>query len=90
MLETGCHLPHKVVDLEDYFIHKFKIGFQIEASEVLKSLRVVRIFEIGEMSDVVEAVRDHVTDVVSAPLCVDTIWHNAFVEVNEVELRLRL
>ncbi|XP_047978713.1 serpin-Z10-like [Salvia hispanica] len=75
---VDSHLLHKKVDLDEFRIPKFKMGFEFEASRVLKELGVVGVFERGGVCELVEEYPD------GEDLWVDKIQHKAFVEVNEV------
>ncbi|KAG6409000.1 hypothetical protein SASPL_132028 [Salvia splendens] len=71
------HLPHGKVNLDEFRIPKFKMGFEFEASRVLKELGVVGVFERGGVSEMVEESPD------GEELWADKIHHKAIVEVNE-------
>ncbi|KAL1533361.1 NADH:ubiquinone reductase (H(+)-translocating) [Salvia divinorum] len=42
------HLPYYAVTLDEFRIPKFQIGFEFEASSVMKKLGVVDVFDMGE------------------------------------------
>ncbi|KAL1533359.1 NADH:ubiquinone reductase (H(+)-translocating) [Salvia divinorum] len=69
------HLPYSAVTLDEFLIPKFKIGFEFEASCVLKKLGVVDLFDMGGLTEMVED---------GETLMVNRILHKAFIEVNEV------
>lgn len=51
---VDSHLPHEnAVTLDEFRIPKFKVGFELEASTVLKELGVVDLFE-GGMAEIVD------------------------------------
>ncbi|KAG6390595.1 hypothetical protein SASPL_148333 [Salvia splendens] len=68
------HLPCSAVTLDEFGIPKFKIGFEFEATSVMKKLGVVDIFNVRGLMEMVED-GDY--------LAVNEIRHKAFVEVNE-------
>lgn len=70
------HLPYQQVEVGDFRIPKFKIGFGFEASEVLKGLGVVSPFEGGGLTEMVDSA-------VGQNLYVSSIFHKSFIEVNE-------
>ncbi|KAL7117124.1 hypothetical protein ACP275_03G051900 [Erythranthe tilingii] len=71
------HIPHQKVKIGEFLIPKFKIGFGFEASEVLKGLGLVLPFSEGGLSEMVDS------SVEGKNLYVSSIFHKAFVEVNE-------
>lgn len=70
------HIPRKEVDVRELRIPKFKMSFGFEASSVLKQLGVVLPFNTGGLTEMVESAMDN-------NLCVSSIFHKAFIEVNE-------
>ncbi|KAH6773880.1 hypothetical protein C2S52_003200 [Perilla frutescens var. hirtella] len=71
------HLPSGVEWLDAFRIPKFKIGFEFEASDVLKGLGVVLPFLEKEDAGLAEMVDSETV------LFVSRMRHKAFVEVNE-------
>ncbi|KAH6773879.1 hypothetical protein C2S51_012283 [Perilla frutescens var. frutescens] len=71
------HLPNKEEMLAAFQVPKFKVSFGFEASEVLKGLGVVNLFEMGDLTEMVE------DSDLGEKLCVSKILHKAFIEVNE-------
>lgn len=70
------HLPNQQVKVGDFWIPKFKIAFDFEASEVLKGLGVVLPFSGGGLTEMVDSS-------VSQDLYVSDIFHKSLIEVNE-------
>ncbi|XP_047959828.1 serpin-ZX-like [Salvia hispanica] len=68
------HLPYSAVAVDEFRIPKFKIGFEFEATDVMKKLGVVDIFDMRGLMEMVEDGED---------LAVNKIRHKAFVEVDE-------
>ncbi|KAE9458516.1 hypothetical protein C3L33_09568, partial [Rhododendron williamsianum] len=73
------HLPCREVEVGIFRIPKFKFSFGFEASEVLKGLGLVLPFFPGEarLTKMVESTT------VGQELYVSSIFHKAFIEVNE-------
>ncbi|KAF7139148.1 hypothetical protein RHSIM_Rhsim07G0232500 [Rhododendron simsii] len=73
------HLPCERVEVGRFRIPKFKFSFGFEASEVLKGLGLVLPFSPGEagLTEMVESTT------VGRDLYVSSIFHKAFIEVNE-------
>ncbi|XP_074364790.1 serpin-ZX-like [Apium graveolens] len=67
------YAPNKAVQVGDFRIPKFKFEYIIEASEALKSLKLVLPFSAG-LTNMVDA---------SWPLLVSKIVHKSFIEVDE-------
>ncbi|KAL6570772.1 hypothetical protein OROGR_000322 [Orobanche gracilis] len=74
-------LPRQEVGVRKFMIPKFKISFTFEASNVLKELGVVSPFSKGH-TDFSKMVRVNTPDT----LYVESIFHKAFVEVNEEDV----
>lgn len=72
------HVPRQKVEIGEFLIPKFKISYGFEASEMLKELGLVLPFTGGGMTGMVEA-----SSSMGRNLCVSSIHHKAFVEVNE-------
>ncbi|KAL7117135.1 hypothetical protein ACP275_03G053000 [Erythranthe tilingii] len=71
------HLPNHPVEVGDFRIPKFKIGFDFEATEVVKGLGVVLPFRMGNLTEMVDSTND------GKELFVSGIFQKAFIEVNE-------
>ncbi|XP_023753487.1 serpin-ZX [Lactuca sativa] len=71
------HFPRRKV-IGQFLVPKFKISYGFEASEMLKELGLVLPFTGGGMTGMVEA-----SSSMGRNLCVSSIHHKAFVEVNE-------
>ncbi|KAL8051397.1 hypothetical protein ABFX02_06G145300 [Erythranthe guttata] len=71
------HIPQSLVKVGDFRIPKFKIGFDIEASKILKGLGVGLPFRIGGLTEMVDST------IGAKLLCVAGIFQKAFIEVNE-------
>lgn len=71
------HLPPKQVKVDDFRIPRFKISFGFEASNALKGLGLVSPF--SNEADLTEMVDSSA----GQGLCVSSIFHKSFIEVNE-------
>ncbi|KAL8051400.1 hypothetical protein ABFX02_06G145600 [Erythranthe guttata] len=71
------HIPQSLVKVGDFRIPKFKIGFDIEASKILKGLGVGLPFRMGSLTEMVDST------IGGKLLCVAGIFQKAFIEVNE-------
>ncbi|KAJ6679200.1 SERINE PROTEASE INHIBITOR SERPIN [Salix purpurea] len=71
------HLPQKQVKVDDLRIPRFKISFGFEASKALKGLGLVSPF--SKEADLTEMVDSSA----GQGLCVSSIFHKSFIEVNE-------
>ncbi|CAK7347610.1 unnamed protein product [Dovyalis caffra] len=71
------HLPPQRVEVGDFRIPRFKISFGFEASKGLKGLGLVSPF--SNEADLTEMVDSSV----GQGLCVSSIFHKSFIEVNE-------
>ncbi|KAL8058866.1 hypothetical protein ABFX02_03G049200 [Erythranthe guttata] len=69
------HVPHEAVLVGRFLIPKFKIGFDFEASKVLKGLGVVLPFRMGGLTEMIDFGGEF--------LEVSKIFHKSFIEVNE-------
>jgi len=72
------HLPKSAVTVGDFRIPRFKISYGVEASNVLKELGVTLPFSGGELTEMVDSADDD-----GEKLYVSSIFHKAFIEVNE-------
>ncbi|CAN0909185.1 At1g47710 [Linum grandiflorum] len=70
------HIPFRKVSLDDFRIPKFKVSFELEASDTLKKLGLVLPF--SDEADFTEMVEDSYNGMV-----VSELFHKSFVEVNE-------
>ncbi|XP_027093996.1 serpin-ZX [Coffea arabica] len=70
------HLPRSKVRVGVFRIPKFKISFGFEASQSLKQLGLVLPFSGEGLTEMVDSP-------VSRNLCVSSIFHKSFIEVNE-------
>lgn len=70
------HIPYEKVEVGEFKIPKFKISFGFEASESLKELGLVLPFAGGGLTEMVDST-------MSQNLCVSSIFHKSFIEVNE-------
>ncbi|KAL1533322.1 NADH:ubiquinone reductase (H(+)-translocating) [Salvia divinorum] len=70
------HLPHQQVKVGDFWIPKFKIAFDFEASEVLKGMGLVLPFTGGGLTEMVDSSTGQ-------NLYVSNIFHKSLIEVNE-------
>ncbi|TQE05179.1 hypothetical protein C1H46_009158 [Malus baccata] len=70
------YLPEQPVAVGDFRIPKFKISFEFEASNVLKSLGLVLPFVGGGLTEMVDSPEGE-------KLYVSNIFHKSFIEVNE-------
>lgn len=70
------HLPREQVKVGDFWIPKFKIAFDFEASGVLKRLGLVLPFSGGGLTEMVDSATGQ-------NLYVSDIFHKSLIEVNE-------
>lgn len=71
------HIPHNKVKLDKFKLPKFKISFGFESSKVLKGLGLELPFSgSGDLTEMVDSS-------VGKDLYIDSVFHKAFVEVNE-------
>lgn len=71
------HTPHNKVKLNKFKLPKFKISFGFESSEAFKGLGLELPFtESGDLTEMVDSP-------VGKDLYIDSVFHKAFVEVNE-------
>lgn len=71
------HIPARAVPVGQFKIPKFKISFDFEASKLFKSLGVQLPFSTeADLSELVDSP-------LGQSLCVSSIFHKSFVEVNE-------
>lgn len=70
------HLPYQEVEVGDFRIPRFKIGFGFEASSILKGLGLVLPFSGDGLTEMVDSP-------VGKNLYVSSIFHKSFIEVNE-------
>lgn len=70
------HLPNMRVPVGDFRIPRFKISFRFEASKILKELGLVLPFTAGGLTEMVDSP-------MGQNLCVSSIFHKSFIEVNE-------
>ncbi|XP_057421340.1 serpin-ZX-like [Lotus japonicus] len=72
--------PRRKVQVRDFFIPKFKISFTFEASNVMKELGLILPFSHRDVnfSKMVGEMNSHLDK-----LCVESVFHKAFIEVNE-------
>jgi serpin B len=71
------HIPHDKVKLNKFKLPKFKISFGFESSEALKRLGLELPFsQSGDLTEMVDSS-------LGKDLYVDSVFHKAFVEVNE-------
>lgn len=71
------HIPQTQEEVGDFRIPKFKISYGVEISNALKELGVVTLpFSGGELTEMVDSL-------VGQNLHVSSIFHKAFIEVNE-------
>jgi serpin B len=71
------HIPHDKVKLNKFKLPKFKISFGFESSEALKGLGLELPFsQSGDLTEMVDSA-------VGKDLYIDSVFHKAFVEVNE-------
>ncbi|KAF7050868.1 hypothetical protein CFC21_059168 [Triticum aestivum] len=71
------HIPARAVPVGQFKIPKFKISFDFEASKLFKSLGLQLPFSTeADLSEMVDAP-------LGQSLCVSSIFHKSFVEVNE-------
>ncbi|KAL7155143.1 hypothetical protein ABFS83_03G055100 [Erythranthe nasuta] len=73
----SIHLPNHPVQVGEFRIPKFKIGFDFEASKILQGLGVVLPFRMGGLTEMVDPSID------GERLFVSGIFQKAFIEVNE-------
>ncbi|XP_057793817.1 serpin-ZX-like [Salvia miltiorrhiza] len=70
------HLPHEQVKVGDFWIPKYKIAFDFEASGVLKGMGLVLPFSGGGLTEMVDSSTGQ-------NLYVSDVFHKSVIEVNE-------
>ncbi|KAF5729094.1 putative Protein Z [Tripterygium wilfordii] len=68
------HLPDELVEVGDFWIPKFKVSFQFEASKLLKELGLV--LEGADLTEMANCTGEE-------KLKISAIYHKGFIEVNE-------